>query len=301
MKSIESRRSRWSSVRSSRTAAWTETSSAEVTSSQTSRSGFAASARAIATRWRSPPDSSTGKRPATRAGSRTRSSSASTSRSASARDSFRNTRSGRSIDAPTRWRGLSDSNGFWNTIWIRRRWSSVRDRAAPCSSSPSKTIRPAVGTCRPAMQRPIVVLPLPDSPTSATHVPASMANETPRTATVPRPARPVLDLEVGHLKERRAVAGRARSPRTLRPRLGQLELVPADAPDAYARAWPRRDPAPRRGSAPARTRTGVRSRSPPATRRRRRRRPGCPGARAGGGRRGWHRPAPACTGGAAAR
>ena len=32
------------------------------------------------------------------------------------------------------------------------------------------------------MQRPIVVLPLPDSPTRATHRPASMPNETPRTA-----------------------------------------------------------------------------------------------------------------------
>ena len=43
-------------------AAWTETSSAEVISSHTSSSGSAASARAIATRWRSPPESWSGKR-----------------------------------------------------------------------------------------------------------------------------------------------------------------------------------------------------------------------------------------------
>jgi hypothetical protein len=41
-------------------AACTETSSAEVISSQTITAGSAASARAIATRWRSPPESSSG-------------------------------------------------------------------------------------------------------------------------------------------------------------------------------------------------------------------------------------------------
>ena len=52
------------SARSSRSrsmiAACTETSSADVISSHTIRAGSAASARAIATRWRSPPDSSSG-------------------------------------------------------------------------------------------------------------------------------------------------------------------------------------------------------------------------------------------------
>ena len=129
MNSMLSRRSRCSSDSSSSTAACTETSSADVTSSQTSRSGFAASARAIATRWRSPPESSIGKRSATRRGRRTRSSSSPTSRSASPRLRRRSTRSGRSIDELTRCRGLSDSNGFWKTIWIRRRWSSERRRA----------------------------------------------------------------------------------------------------------------------------------------------------------------------------
>ena len=42
---------------SDRMLAWTETSSADSTSSQSSSSGSATSARAIATRWRSPPES----------------------------------------------------------------------------------------------------------------------------------------------------------------------------------------------------------------------------------------------------
>ena len=47
----------------------------------------------------------------------------------------------------------------------------------------------AAGACRPAMQRAIVVLPLPDSPTRATHSPAEIENETSRT-TNPLVARP---------------------------------------------------------------------------------------------------------------
>ena len=54
-------------------AACTDTSRAEVTSSQTSSAGSAASARAIATRWRSPPESWSGKRLAAEADSATRS------------------------------------------------------------------------------------------------------------------------------------------------------------------------------------------------------------------------------------
>ena len=49
-----------SSAISSRIVAWTETSSAEVTSSQSRSDGRAAKARASATRWRCPPESSAG-------------------------------------------------------------------------------------------------------------------------------------------------------------------------------------------------------------------------------------------------
>src|SRR3954447_9174346 len=68
---------------SSMIAAWTETSSAEVTSSQTSSFGSAASARAIATRWRSPPESWSGKRFAALEASATRSRHSDTRRPAS--------------------------------------------------------------------------------------------------------------------------------------------------------------------------------------------------------------------------
>ena len=66
-------------------AACTETSSAEVTSSQTSSAGSAASARAMATRWRSPPESWSGKRLAASADSATRSRHSATRRPASRR------------------------------------------------------------------------------------------------------------------------------------------------------------------------------------------------------------------------
>ena len=57
MNSIDRPRSRCRLPSSSTIAAWTLTSSAEVTSSQISTLGSQTRARAIATRWRSPPDS----------------------------------------------------------------------------------------------------------------------------------------------------------------------------------------------------------------------------------------------------
>ena len=75
-------------------------------------------------------------------------------------------------------RGLSDSYGFWKTIWhaaARSRGRSLGARGErlaveqdPCRRS---------GWCSPTTQRAIVVLPLPDSPTSATHSPGATANE----------------------------------------------------------------------------------------------------------------------------
>ena len=60
MKIIASPCWRWRRRNTSTTAAWTETSSKDVTSSQTSSAGETASVRAIATRCRSPPDSWSG-------------------------------------------------------------------------------------------------------------------------------------------------------------------------------------------------------------------------------------------------
>src|SRR5690348_8966637 len=60
MKIMARRRCACTARSSSMTTACTDTSSAEVTSSQMSRSGSTTRARAIATRWRSPPDSWSG-------------------------------------------------------------------------------------------------------------------------------------------------------------------------------------------------------------------------------------------------
>ncbi len=60
MKSMASRRRSCSSASRFITCAWMETSSALIGSSQTSRSGSVASARAITARWRWPPESSCG-------------------------------------------------------------------------------------------------------------------------------------------------------------------------------------------------------------------------------------------------
>src|SRR3954464_4869730 len=113
---------------SSMIAACTETSSAEVTSSQTSSFGSAASARAIATRWRSPPDSWSGKRFAALEDSATRSRVSDTLRPTSRRPpATPNSASWRAIVWPTVRRGVSDAYGFWNTYWISRRaWFEAR-------------------------------------------------------------------------------------------------------------------------------------------------------------------------------
>ena len=65
-------------------------------------------------------------------------------------------------------RGFSDRYGFWKMYWIRLRSSTERARAPLPSGRPSKVSSPVHCLCRPPTQREIVVLPLPDSPTSAT-------------------------------------------------------------------------------------------------------------------------------------
>ena len=47
---------------------------------------------------------------------------------------------------PTLWRGLSDANGSWKTICIRRRSGRSSASPRPVMSWPSKTILPPVGS-----------------------------------------------------------------------------------------------------------------------------------------------------------
>ena len=109
----------------------TETSSAEVISSQTSRSGSAASARAMATRCRSPPESRLVCRLSTVGPSATASSSSTTrSRAGLAlRDAEQLHRPARRSAAMVS-RGFSDRYGFWKMYWIRLRSSADADPGA---------------------------------------------------------------------------------------------------------------------------------------------------------------------------
>ena len=71
--------------------------------------------------------------------------------------------------SPMVLRGFSEPYGFWKMYWICRRDSVLRDRADVSSSlSPSRML-PVQSRCSPAIERAVVVLPEPDSPTTARH------------------------------------------------------------------------------------------------------------------------------------
>ena len=73
--------------------------------------------------------------------------------------------SGSSTMAPTRMRGLSDEYGSWKTICMSRRARRSSPRENASTLRPSNSTSPEVGSISRRMQRPVVVLPLPDSPT----------------------------------------------------------------------------------------------------------------------------------------
>src|SRR5215472_10204522 len=67
-------------------------------------------------------------------------------------------------------RGFSEPYGFWKMYAIRRRASLLRWRAPGGSSRPPSAMVPVQLRCSPATARATVVLPEPDSPTSARHL-----------------------------------------------------------------------------------------------------------------------------------
>src|SRR5919109_2438847 len=178
----------------SSTCRWTVTSRAVVGSSAMSRRGPQAMARAIATRWRMPPDSSWGywDRRVRGLGMRT-SASSSAARSVAARlPSDRWTRSSSTIWSPTRKTGLSDVSGSWKTMPISPAHSARRSLGGSARTGrPSNATVPsmrALGTSRssPMTDRAMTDLPEPDSPTTATTSPGATDSDTPSTAwTVP--------------------------------------------------------------------------------------------------------------------
>ena len=106
--------SRRSSSRFS-TCACTETSSADTGSSATMRAGRVTSARAMAMRWRWPPENSCGYLPVSDA-LRPTASSASTTRSRLSERPTRSSASGSATIRATFCLGSSEPNGSWNTI-----------------------------------------------------------------------------------------------------------------------------------------------------------------------------------------
>ena len=85
--------------------------------------------------------------------------------------------------APTVMRGLSEANGSWKMICMSRQ--SDLQRAAierGRRSVPSNQTSPAVGSISRRMQRPVVDLPQPDSPTRPSVSPAAMSKLTRSTA-----------------------------------------------------------------------------------------------------------------------
>ena len=154
-------------LNSSSTFACTDTSSAEVGSSAMSRLGLSASARASDARWRWPPESSCGKRFIYARGSCTISSSSPTYCFACETVLYRPcTMSGSATFSRIVMSGSKELPGSWNTKPICSR-SGLNLRSLKSRiSMPSTLSEPAEMRCKPAMARPVVDLPEPDSPTN---------------------------------------------------------------------------------------------------------------------------------------
>src|SRR5262245_48206313 len=183
---VRPRRCRSSNNRLS-TWARTETSSAETGSSATTRRGSVASARAMPMRWRWPPENACGKRCMYSGRSPVSSSSAATRSRRARRLRIPLTSSGSATLSKMVMRGFSELNGSWKIIWIcgRSGRRSARGSGARSTTWPSaarKRISPLDGAIARRMQRAVVVLPQPDSPTRPSVSPCSTAKLTSSTA-----------------------------------------------------------------------------------------------------------------------
>ncbi len=166
-----------SSMRISSRVGW---SSADSGSSSSSRPGLIASARARATRWRSPPLSQRGDRLAS-----CESPSWHSSESVSAPEASRLAR------GPNLTFSLTDRCGkraaSWKTRPMRR-----RSAGTPVRSAPARRIFPERWGRSPAMVSRSMVLPAPDGPSSASTRPAATPRSIgPRLKDPARPASPL--------------------------------------------------------------------------------------------------------------
>ena len=145
--------------------------SAETGSSATTSRGLVASARAMPMRWRCPPLKACGNRCMNSGRSPTRRSSSATRSMRSRRLRMPLTSSGSPTLSNSVMRGLSEPNGSWKIIWIscaeRRQFGArhrrqIDDLVPPrCGTAPARL----VGSMARRMQRAVVVLPQPLSPT----------------------------------------------------------------------------------------------------------------------------------------
>ena len=156
------------------------TSSAVVGSSAMSSFGSHASAIAIMTRWRRPPDSWCGKS-SSRSLGRGRPTRDSTSRArsrAAALDAPLCSRTGSATWYPIVFVGSSEVSGSWKIIAISLpRIARISSSLRPTSSRPPSLIEPPTteppGGSRPMIDRPVIDFPEPDSPTMPRVSPAS--------------------------------------------------------------------------------------------------------------------------------
>ena len=153
----------------------TVTSSAVVGSSAISTAGSSATAMAIITRWRMPPESSWGNESARRAGSGmpTRSSNSTARRRATPRPTRSWARIVSAIWAPTRCSGCRPVRASWKIMAIsaplisRRRAGVAPLRSSPLNSTCPPVMRPVRRGSSPRIDSANIVLPQPDSPTTA--------------------------------------------------------------------------------------------------------------------------------------
>ena len=166
------------------------TSSAVVGSSAISTLGLQASAMAIIARWRMPPESWCGYSRARCAGSGIRTKRSISTALSRVADFARSwcSRIASLICSPMVSTGLSEVIGSWKTIesslprTLRMAASSSCSRSRPSSVMLPPTIRPGGSGTSCMMESAVMLLPQPDSPTTASVSPRLSEKETPSTA-----------------------------------------------------------------------------------------------------------------------
>src|SRR5262249_12960798 len=149
------------------------------------RVGWLASARAIASRCRWPPESTAGSSAAL-SGSPSRSSNSCARVSARRRETPAMT-AARTTFSSTELSSRRLKNWNTNPTWRRRRWASSLS-SLPASGSPATTISPSLGLSSPATRFSSVDFPHPDGPVTATNSPGAATRSTPRSARTGAPS-----------------------------------------------------------------------------------------------------------------